>query len=106
MSTEPTSRGWNSSSIRMVSQGDAALFLQGHVVRIAPEQSLMRAQRRFDLDVFRQYRNVVHAQPVRRLALGLKKIPDPVFGHDARGLLGESAAQILCTLRKFLGHDS
>ena len=73
---------------------------------IAPEQALVRAQRGFDFDVFRQHRDIVHAQAVRRLALGLQEILDAVFGHDARRLLGESAAQILGTLRKLLGHGS
>src|ERR1700734_1881558 len=50
-------------------QGDAPLFLQGVVVRIAPEQSLVRAQRRFELDVFWQRLNGVHSQGVRRLWL-------------------------------------
>ena len=85
-------------------QGDAALFFQGGVVGIAPEQSLMFAQRGYDFDVFRQHRDIIHAQPIRRLALCLQEILDAVFGHDSRRFLSESAAQILCTLRKFLGH--
>ena len=85
-------------------QGDAALFLQGVVMRIAAEQALMLAQRRLDFDVFGQHGDIVDAQSVRRLALGLQEILDAVFGHDARRFLGQSAAQILCTLRKFLGH--
>ena len=71
---------------------DAALFLQGVVMGIAPEQPLMRAQRGLDLDVLRQHRDIVDAEAIRRLALGLQKILDAVFGHDSRGLLRESAA--------------
>jgi len=52
----------------------------------------VRAQRGFDLDVFRQYGDIVHSQPIRRLALGLQEILDAVFGHEPRCLLGESAA--------------
>jgi hypothetical protein len=50
------------------------------------------------------YGDVVDSQPIRRLAFRLQEIFDAVFGHDARRLLRESAAQILGTLRKFLGH--
>ena len=34
----------------------------------------------------------LHAQPIGRLALRLQEILDAVLGHDARGLLRESAA--------------
>ena len=59
---------------------------------IAPEQSLMRAQGIFDLDVLRQHRDIVHAQAIRCFALGLEEIFYAVLGHDSRGLLCESAA--------------
>ena len=58
----------------------------------------MRAQCRFDFDVFGQYGDVVHAEPVGRLALGLQEILDAVLGHDARGFLSQSTAQIFGTL--------
>ncbi len=85
-------------------QGDAALLLQRMVMRIPAEQPLMGAQRRFDLDVLRQHRDIVHAQAIRRLALGLQKILDAVLGHDARGFLRQRAAQILGSLRKLFRH--
>jgi hypothetical protein len=59
---------------------------------IAPEQSLMRAQGIFDLDVLRQHRDIVHPEAIRRFALGLQEILNAVLGHDSRGLLRESAA--------------
>jgi hypothetical protein len=73
-------------------------------VGVASEQPLVLAQRGFYFDVFRQYGDVVDSEPIRRLAFRLQEIFDAVFGHDARRLLRESAAQILGTLRKFLGH--
>ena len=71
---------------------DAPLFLQGVIMGIPPKEALVRAQRILDLDVFRQHRNIVDAEAICRLALGLQKILNAVFGHDSRGLLRESAA--------------
>ena len=85
-------------------EGDAALLPQRMVVRIAVEQALVLAQGRLDFHVFRQHGDIVDAQPVGRLALGLQEILDAVLGHDPRRFLGEGAAQVLCTLRKLLGH--
>ncbi|MGO9038613.1 MAG: hypothetical protein ACLQKH_11575 [Steroidobacteraceae bacterium] len=62
-------------------------------MRIAAEQALMLAQRSFDFDVFGQYGDVVDAEPVGRLALGLQEIPYAVLGHDARGFPSQCAAQ-------------
>ena len=56
-------------------EGDAALLLQRVVVRIASKQALMRPQRGFNLDVFRQHGNVVDTQAVGGLALRLKESP-------------------------------
>ena len=61
-------------------------------MRIAAEQPLVLAQRRFDLDILRQHGDVVHPQPVRGLAFGLQEVLDAVLGHDPRRLESEGAA--------------
>jgi hypothetical protein len=71
---------------------DAPLFLQGVIMGIAPEEALMRAQRSFDLDVLWQYRDIVDAQAIGRVALRLQEIFNAVLFHDSRCLLRESAA--------------
>jgi len=64
----------------------------------------MFPERRLDLDVLRQYCDIVDTQPVGRLALGLQEILDSVLGHDPRGLLGERSSQVFGTLGELLDH--
>ena len=84
---------------------DSTLFLQGVIVGVTAEKPLMFPERRLDLDVLRQYGDIVDPQPVGRLALGLQEIFDAVLGHDTRRFLGERSAQVFGALGKFLGHS-
>ncbi len=61
---------------------------------VAFEQTMMRGQRRFDLGVLRQHRDVRRAETLRRLALGQTVIIDALLGHDACRFLRQCHAQL------------
>src|SRR6185312_12410084 len=56
----------------------------------AEEQSLVFAQRVFDLAIARQRGVVMDAKPVGGLELGLVEVANAALGHQSRGLMGET----------------
>jgi hypothetical protein len=75
-------------------------FTQGFQVNdlfITSKQTLVFLQRRFDLQVPRHIAGIRRTQVLGRLAFGRVKIMNTLFGHKARGFLGDAHPHLLIT---------
>jgi hypothetical protein len=64
-------------------------------MRVRLEQTVMSGERRLDLRVLRQHRDVSRIQALGSLALGEAVVVDALFRHDPRGFLGQRPSQLL-----------